>query len=348
MTKIEPAFIPHLHRLSLPTPFPCGPINVYLAEGDPLTLVDTGPRTDQTWAALEQGLAELGYTVADIQRVILTHAHVDHFGLAARIARAGGATVLALALNRNRLEGFGMEDRERIGFYEAVLRHGGVPEEIITGRDAVGATIGGLIQYAEAVPGVTPLADGDMVHMAGRDWLVLHTPGHAIGHLCLYQPETHLLLSGDHLIQHISSNPVIEPPAPGATQRPRSLVLYLESLRRVADLDVHMALPGHGAPITDHRALIAERLQHHEARMNRILAAMDSRACTAYEICQALFPKLSSLDIFLGLSEVIGHLDILVDRGLVVEDGDDGVALYRLSGSTSQSLSSGRKRGSRF
>lgn len=325
----EQTAIPHLHCLSLPTPFPCGPINVYLAAGDPLTLVDAGPLTEPAWTALEQALAERSYTVADIQRVIVTHAHIDHFGLAARIARTAGAEVVALDSSRPGLEAHATRSawQQRAGFYGATLRRAGLPAEAIAG--AVGLAIGGLARYAEAVPAVTPLADGDVVRLAGRDWLALHTPGHAIGHLCLYQPETRLLLSGDHLIQHISSNPVIEPPAPGETQRPRSLVLYLQSLRRVADLDVRVAWPGHGAPITDHRALIAERLQHHEARMNRILTVLDSRACTVYEITQTLFPQLSSLDIFLGLSEVIGHLDILVERGLVVEEDEGELVRYR-------------------
>ncbi len=319
--------LPGLHRLILPTPFPCGPINVYLAADDPLTLVDTGPRTSRTWAALEQALAEHGYAVTDVRRVLVTHAHIDHFGLAARIARESGAEVVALDDSRTRLEAHVADWQQRAGFYSATLQRAGVPADMIEGT--VGLAVGELARYAEAVPAVTPLADGDVLTLAGRDWRVLHTPGHAIGHLCLYQPETRLLLSGDHLIQHISSNPVIEPPAPGETGRPRSLVLYLESLRRVADLDVRVALPGHGDLITDHRALIAQRFQHHEARMAHILTTMDSRACTAYEIAQAMFPNPSPLDVFLGLSEVIGHLDILVDRGLVAEDQAGSLARYR-------------------
>ncbi|MBU0494156.1 MAG: MBL fold metallo-hydrolase [Chloroflexi bacterium] len=329
MTILE--LIPNLYCLSLPTPFPCGPINVYLAAGaGPLTLVDTGPLTSWTWAALEHALAEHGTTVADIQRVIVTHAHIDHFGLAARIARTakgGGAEVFALNSSRPRLEAHVTEWQQRADFYGATLRRGGVPAEMAEGT--VGLAVGDLARYAEAVPAVTPLVDGEGLRLAGRDWLVLHTPGHAIGHMCLYQPEARLLLSGDHLIQHISSNPVIDLPAPGETERPRSLVLYLQSLRRVADLDVSVALPGHGEPITDHRALIAQRFQHHEARMDRMLTAMDSRSCTAYEITQAMFPNPSPLDVFLGLSEVIGHLDILVDRGLVVEEDEDNLTRYR-------------------
>ena len=330
--------IPNLHRLSLPTPFPCGPINVYLAEGDQLTLVDTGPRTSRTWDTLARALSDHGYEVADIRRVIVTHAHVDHFGLAARIVAESGAQVLTLAHNRPWLEDYGAQQQRRAAFYEAVLRRGGVPAGVIDGTTNTALSM--IARYAEAVSAVTLLAGGDVLRLAGLDWTVLHTPGHAIGHLCLYQPGTRLLISGDHLIQHISSNPVIEPPAPGASERPRSLVLYLRSLQRVAELDVNLALPGHGEPITDHCALIAERLQHHEARLARILTALDSRPRTAYEITQAILPNLSPLDVFLGLSEVIGHLDILMDRGQVVEEDEGNLARYRRTQNVNRETSS--------
>ena len=136
------------------------------------------------------------------------------------------------------------------------------------------------------------------------------------------------MLSSDHLLKHITSNPLLEPPEPGETARRRSLVDYLASLRRVAAMDVAKALPAHGEPISDHRALIAERFGFHRERQERILGLLDNGGRTAYDIALILWPGLSPLSTFLALSEVIGHMDVLEDEGRIRLLRDDGLLRY--------------------
>ena len=325
MTK--PTIPDYLHTISLPTPFPVGPVNVYLAEGEPLTLVDAGPRYDPAREALEVALAGHGYRVADLRRIVLTHAHPDHCGLAAELARVSGAEVLTHATNLPWLADDA--STHSLAFYGEVMRWAGVPVEPLMGLARMQRSTD---RYAEPVTPDHTLADGDVLWLGGEDWQVLHTPGHAGGLICLYQPQRRLLISSDHLLRDISSNPLVEPPAPGEAELPRRLVEYMAQLRRVAELDVALALPGHGLPITNHRALIRERLAFHEERSRRVLEALDDDTLTVHEIASALFPALDPINYFLAISEVIGHLQWLEVEGRVTCAERGGVAIWQRVG----------------
>ncbi len=316
----------YLHIFSVPTPFPVGPVNLYLVEGEPLTLLDTGPRYDPAREALTEVLAERGYRVTDLQRIILTHAHPDHCGLAAELARASGAEVLAHAATGHRLAKDG--EKERMAFYAKVMRWAGVPMEMLI---PLAGARQGASHYTEPLILDRTLADGDLLQLGGEEWQVLHTPGHTGDLICLYQPQRKLLLSSDHLLRHISSNPVVEQPAPGQSERPRRLVEYMAQLRRVAEMDVELALPGHGPPITDHRALIRQRLAFHEERAGRILETIGEEALSVHEIVGRLFSGLDPINHFLAISEVIGHLQWLEVEGRATRREQDGVACWRIT-----------------
>jgi hypothetical protein len=171
--------------------------------------------------------------------------------------------------------------------------------------------------YAETVPVAGDVTDGDTVMLAGRAWQVLHTPGHSAGLVCLYEPRSHVLLSDDHLLRDISSNPVAEPPPPGRTRRYQSLVEYLGQLRRVAALDVSVAWPGHGDPIHNVSELVRQRVEFHARRAGRILELFDGHELTAFQIMRSLFPVLDPIGFFLAISEVMGHLELLESEGRV-------------------------------
>lgn len=315
---------PYLHTFSIPTPFPVGPVNIYLAEGDPLTLVDVGPRYDPARKSLGKALAGCGYRAADLQRIILTHTHADHCGLAAELVRASGAEVLTHTANLPWLANGG--DAHRQAFYGEAMGWAGVPAEVLTDlakmrRDAS--------RFAEPVIPDHVVTNGDVLQLGNEGWQVLHTPGHSGGLVCLYQPQRRLLISSDHLLADVSSNPIIEPPLPGETGRPRRLVEYMAQLRRVAEFDVALALPGHGPLITDHRVLISERLAFHEARARRILEVMGDDARTVHEIATVLFSDLDPVNYFLAISEVIGHLQWLEVEGWVAHAEQGGVARWQ-------------------
>ncbi len=308
--------LPHLLAIELPTPFPVGPITVYLAAapGEPLTLVDTGPRTSRTRAALDAGLARLGYAASDLQRIVVSHAHADHFGLAAELVAESGAEIITHPWNVEALADYAGDRERRTNFYADLLRRAAVPPPVLA---AVYEATRAVNVFATPVAVDRTVGEGDLLPLAGRSWKVLHTPGHAAGLVCLYEPAGRTLLSSDHLLADISSNPVVEPPPPGHSQRLRSLALYRDALQRVAALGVRHALPSHGPVIDDVAGLVARRLAFHQQRLDRILEALGAGARTTWDVTLALFPGRSPLDTFLAVSEVIGHLDVLEMEGRI-------------------------------
>ncbi len=322
----EANILNYLHTLTVPTPFPVGPIHCYLAEGDELTLIDTGPNHPATYNALRDALKEHGCTFQDIDRIIVTHAHVDHFGLAASIVAASDARVWSHERNRWWLTDFEREIQQR-AFYQEIFAQNGVPRAL---AEATALGMAAVMRYATAIPAghFVPLNDGDGITLGEDVWRVIYTPGHASGLFCLYEPQSRLLISSDHLLRNITSNPVLEPPARGEHARPRALVNYLASLHKVAQLEVHRALPAHGEIIEDVRALVAERLAFHRTRLTQIEQQLACCASTAYELCNIFFPNLEAVGIFLGLSEIIGHLDILEAENRVRREARDGLVRY--------------------
>jgi glyoxylase-like metal-dependent hydrolase (beta-lactamase superfamily II) len=317
---------PYLHTIVVPTPFSVGPVNVYLAEGDALTLVDTGPRFDPAREALHQGLADLGYSPADLERIVLTHAHSDHCGLAAELAEASGAEVVTHAANVAELADYAGQRAGRLAFYAQLMREAGVPLRVML---RINRTRQGYGRYAQAVEPDRGLEDGEEIVMGGEGWRVLHTPGHTGGLICLYQARRKLLLSTDHLLRDVSSNPIVEPPVAEGAPRPRRLVDYVAQLRRVAELPVERALPGHGEPIRDVAGIVSRRLAFHEERAGRILDILGRRERTVYQISKVVFPDLDPINRFLAVSEVIGHLDLLEARGEVESRMKGGKRLWR-------------------
>lgn len=300
--------LPDLYQLVLPTPFPVGPVNVYVArDADGVTLIDCGPLTADALVGLEAGLGAVGLAMRDIRRIIVTHAHADHYGLAAMLVRQSGAQVLTHPFNRVWLAAYEQEREQRLAFYADVMRQAGVPAEIADKMNRMRRKVGDYAQPVE-VNGV--LDEGDTLMLAGRAWRVLHTPGHSAGLICLYEPHSRVLLSSDHLLRDISSNAVLEPPPPGSRERIKSLSVYLAQLDRVAALEVVIAWPGHGEPIEDVRELVRQRREFHERRAAHI-RELAQNSQTIYQIAQALFGTLDPLNFFLALSEVIGHLELL-------------------------------------
>lgn len=315
-----------IHAISLPVPFPgLETVNVYLAEGERLTLFDTGLRWQPGQEALEAGLEALGYCIEDIERIIVSHSHIDHFGLAGRIVNLSGAEVWSHPYNTPWMADLVGERAKYRDFYLQMYGEGGVPREML---EQVFAVLQGFGEWVDGVVVTHSIDDGDELEMAGCSWRVLHTPGHSSGVICLYQPDTCVLLSSDHLLPKISSNPIIEPP-PEGNARVRKLMIYIEQLKRIAEMDVTVALPGHGDPIHDHRVLVAERLIFHERRAEQIMAVLAGGERTLFELTQALFPGVNSVNAFLAFSEVLGHLDILEARGRVRQARRDGLVYWQ-------------------
>src|SRR5919197_136478 len=248
-----------------------GSVNVWLLSGQPLTLVDTGPRDDRALDALEAGLRRHGVRIEDLEQLLLTHPHVDHVGLAATIARRSGASVAGLGVLADYVVGYDLEVEEDRRFSHVLMRHHGAPEDAIANGEALWDFL-----RASAEPFVVdaPLADGDRVEAGGRTLRVVARPGHSTTDTLFVDDDGGLAFTGDHLLSRISSNTEVASPERSLDGRARSRVRYLDGLRLTAQVPLRL-LTGHGAPVDEPARLVHARLLEHRHRCERILAILD-------------------------------------------------------------------------
>jgi glyoxylase-like metal-dependent hydrolase (beta-lactamase superfamily II) len=316
-----------IHCLPIPTPFAVGRVNCYLIEDEPLTLLDTGPNSGKALDELEQALAAHGHRVEDLELIVLSHQHMDHLGLAGILARRSGAEVAALDALAPWAAAYGQNMAADDDFAEAIMSRHGIPEDV---RYALRSVAGAFRAWGAPVTVTRLLREGETLDLRDRSLRILHRPGHSPSDTVFVDEERRLALGGDHLIKHISSNPLIARPLNGIdTERPQALVTYLDSLRRTRELDLDLVLPGHGEPIEDHRAVIDERFRLHKRRAEKLHGLIVERPQTAYELAHALWGNIAVTQAYLTLSEVLGHTDLLLNDGRVREVvGDDGVARF--------------------
>jgi glyoxylase-like metal-dependent hydrolase (beta-lactamase superfamily II) len=316
-----------IRRLALPTPFAVGRVNAYLIEDDPLTLVDAGPNSAETLVALEHELRSLGHRVEDLGLIVITHQHIDHFGLVNILAHRSGADVAALDLLAPWLATF-KESVDADDAYAAdIMATHGVPSDTRLALRAVAAMFHGWGGPANVT---VPLGDGEQLTLRDRTLTARHRPGHSPSDTVFHDRDRDMLFAGDHLIAHISSNPAITRPLVGSGDpRPQTLVLYLASLRQTHETELELVLPGHGEPIDDHRALIERRFEMHTERRDRLDGLIHDRRRSAYELARELWGNVAVTQAYLTISEVLGHVDLLLNEGRAREVSDpDGVTRF--------------------
>jgi glyoxylase-like metal-dependent hydrolase (beta-lactamase superfamily II) len=350
----------------VPTPFAVGRVNCYLIEDDPLTLLDTGPNSATSLTALEAALSEHGHRVEDLQRIVVTHQHIDHIGLVQILAERSRAEVCALDRLAPWLADYKHEMEENDGFSAAIMLRNGIPQDVVYALRAVSAS---FRAWGGAAHVTHPLRDGEQLGFATRNWRVLHRPGHSPSDTVFCDEASGELFGGDHLLKHISSNPLLtrplqplppdggnghkgeevrplEPLSPDGgngheskqarplgvgvsdEERPRALMAYLDSLRKTREMELNVVYGGHGEPVEDHRALIDERFRMHERRAEKLYGLIAERPRNAYELAQEMWGNVAVTQAFLTLSEVLGHVDLLLDEGRVVEHECDDVVHF--------------------
>ena len=314
-----------IHRLRIPTPFAVGRVNCYLLEDDPLTLVDTGPNSGKSLDEMERQLDARGYAIEDLGLIVITHQHLDHTGLVEILAGRSGAEVAAIEVMTDFLRNYGDDAERDDEFAAGVMLRYGIPEETVIALRSVSRSFRGWGASAEVT---RPLRDGDELRLRDRALEVLHRPGHSPSDTVFWDADRAMLIAADHLLPDISSNPLISRPLDGSEERPQALVTYIESLKRTRELPAEIVLPGHGDPITDHRALVDERLALHERRAEKIHGLIAERPMTAFEIAQELWGNVAVTQAFLTLSEVVGHVDLLINAGRVREVADGEVVRF--------------------
>ena len=311
--------VPGLHVIALPTPFPIGPVNIYVAAQDGLTLIDCGTALDSSFEVLIDGLAALGYSISEVSRLLISHHHTDHLGAAGRVAAAvsaagGTLEIIAHPFGIPIIETPETARAAAQQYAGAFFRQHGVPAAVVTSLMGLESYLTTLIRPAKVTSTVD---EGSSFRFAGIDWRVLHTPGHAGDQLCLYDPQTGTLLSSDHILGVSKSNPLFEPPEKPGDPRPQRLIDYERELLRVAALQPRIAYPGHGDVVHNVQALTSDRIRKRQLRTEKLYQLFSDQDASLYELTRQLFWRAPEVD-YLTLSEVQGHLDILAEQGRII------------------------------
>ncbi|HSS18561.1 MAG TPA: MBL fold metallo-hydrolase [Pyrinomonadaceae bacterium] len=312
--------------ISLPTPFYIGPVNVYLIAEDPITLIDTGPKTKEAHDALLEGLRKARFRVSDIRRIVLTHAHEDHCGLARSLRdEAKHAEVLVHS----------WETGHRIGRLEyeehrALLVRAGVPPEEVADMRKM---YEGVRQYADSFEAEEygELRDEEELQFATGTLRVLHTPGHTPGSCSFVREADRTIIAGDCVLKRITPNPVLSPDPINPSKRFASLAEYLVSLARLRTFAPTLVHGGHGDPVHDFDELFNRYVRAISERQRQVIGLLEKKGSTAWEIARKMFPETDDVHRFLSVSEAVAHLDLAHSEGKIAVELSDGREVYRPS-----------------
>jgi len=316
--------LPNLFRLKIPLPeSPLKYLNSYvIRDAKRSMIIDTGLNRQECLDAMMAGLDKIGI---DLEKsdIFITHLHADHFGLVAKLATASSDVYFS------RPEKELMESWEGFETMIAYAGKNGFPENEL--RSALdkhpGAKYG-----SEWIPEMKVLDDGDAIHVGDYHLKCVATPGHTMGHICLYEPGKKILVAGDHILIDITPNIQCW----SDTQNP--LKHYLSSLDKVAGLPVDLVLPGHRRIIEDHEARIAELKQHHALRLAEVLTILDKAPLNAFQVASRMTwdIKAKSWNHFpvaqrwFATGEAISHLRYLEEEGKLASTNRDKIKLYTL------------------
>ena len=312
--------------LSIPTPFYVGDVNVYLIKEDPLTLIDVGPKTPEAAAALRDKLARNGVQFSDVRRIVLTHAHEDHCGLAKQVRdEAKNAEILVHDWETGHLFGrLAHEDHRNL------MLRSGVPEQAFNEMQDLYANIS-LLTDSLADGDFRPLNDEMELEFESGSLRVLHTPGHTPGSCSFVREADRTIICGDCVLKRITPNPILAPDPIDPQKRFRSLAEYLVSLAKIREFKPTLAYGGHGEPVTDFEEIFNRYVRAIDERQRKVVSMVTSAGVTAFQIAQQLFPESIEADVhrFLAISEAIAHLDYAESEGKVAVELKEGVEHYR-------------------
>ncbi|MED3655223.1 MBL fold metallo-hydrolase [Heyndrickxia sporothermodurans] len=316
------SWIGNIAKISLPTPFAVGDVNVYIIKGDVLTLIDAGVKTKEAWESFTYQLSQLGYTPNDIEQVILTHHHPDHVGLLEWLPqeiKIFGHQYCKPYLSFDEAF-FSAHDQFYLTLFHEFGVHGEFAQLLKKWKSplrfSASRSLTDIINEGDHIPGF-------------EDWNILETLGHAQSHLSFYREKDGTMISGDHILAKISSNPLLEPPLSKKSERPKPQLQYNASLKKLFNYDISIAFTGHGAEVKDVHALVERRLQRQHDRAMQVREMIKEKALTTFEICQRLFPAVYQKELGLTLSETTAQLDFLLSKEAIKKVvNEEGIAYF--------------------
>ena len=308
-----------INKIVIPTPYPVGDVNAFLVKGDALTLFDAGPKTEEAYEAIKWGIRAAGYDMKDVEQVVLTHHHPDHAGWVDAFPQAD-------ILGHQYVDYWMRQEPDFLQyhtqFYMQELEKQNVPKSIINNI----VQVRGELELFGSRPLTAFLKEGDEV--PGHPGLkVYETPGHAQSHLIFLDEQSRQCIGGDLLLEKVSSNPLVEPPVALEGDRPHSLLQYNASLQKLSDLHVSTLYTGHGNEVRNVSELVEERLAKQQARALKVREFLQE-PLSVFDVTKILFAKIYKVQLGLTLSETLGQLDYLVDKGMATIKEENGVQLY--------------------
>ena len=308
-------------KITVPTPFAVGDVNVYLINGERLTLIDAGVKTEESWKSLKEQMGELGLSPADIEQVILTHHHPDHVGMLDFFPDS--LEVYGHYLNERWIhptEAFFQEQEE---FFRVHFQEFGLPEEYFPMLSKLRKTL----KYSCNRSLTGHLVEG-MRPLGLSEWQVIETPGHAQSQIALFREKDGMLIGGDLILAHISPNPLLEPPAPRETERPKPGLQHNDSMKKLLSYPIQCVYTGHGEEVYQLAELIEKRLTRQHERAMTVHSWLKEEQLTVFEICKRLFPSVYQRELMLTISETVAQLDYLSSIGEIISK-DTKPVLYQ-------------------
>lgn len=309
-----------VHKIILPTPYQVGDVNAYLLKGDTLSIFDVGTKTEETFEALKKGIEQAGYSMNDIEQVVLTHHHPDHAGWVDAFPKAE-------IIGHRYVDFFLRRDAEFLKYRKQFLRKhlilAGVPKAVVDEIDTNTKENNLIGTY----PLTKFLNDGDEV--PGHPGLIAHyTPGHAESHFIFVHEQSKTAITGDLLLEKISPNPLVEPPIDYSMNRPKYFVKHHESLKLLKTFHLEKIYTGHGKDLENVNELVDLQLKKDHERAMQVLQLIDEPK-TLLDITKQLYASAYQKVLSLTLSKTLGFLDYLENEGYITAEQEGDIIFYR-------------------